>query len=242
MNKDIALVTGGNQGLGYEFCRQLGTRGYNVLLTSRDAGKGEKAAAELRSQGFSVTFFPLSVDREDDIKKTADFVSHEYGKVDLIINNAGVNPNSNGFNFDQNVYLDKLDPEEFLTMVRINSLAPILMMKHFAHLLARSKVPKVVNISSWMGSIGNRKKGNNYSYCASKAALNMMVRLSGFDLKERNIVSICVNPGSVKTRMGGENAMFSVEQSVAHIFAIIDKVTIADSGKFFNWDGTVHEW
>lgn len=242
MSKPLALVTGGNQGLGYEFCRQLAAKGYTVLLTARDSEKGKSATEVLRSQGYDVSFLPLSVENEDQIEEAASFVSRTYGKIDLIVNNAGVNPNSAGFDFEKNVNLSHLDPEELLSMMRINSLGPILMIKHFQNSLEKAKEPKILNISSWMGSIANRKKGGNYSYCASKAALNMMVKLSAFELQEKNIISISVNPGSVRTRMGGDNAQFTAEQSVSHLLAILEKVTLKDSGKFYHWDGTEHEW
>jgi len=242
ISKKIALVTGGNRGLGYEFCRQLAAKGYNVLLTARDSEEGKNATETLRSQGYDVSFFPLSVDNENEIKQAVSLVEKTYGKIDLIVNNAGVNPDSDGYNFDKNVYLGDLDSEEFLSMVRVNSLGPILTIKHFQHLLAKAEEPKVLNITSWMGSIGNRKKGGNYSYCASKAALNMMTKLSAFDLREKNIIAICANPSSVKTRMGGENAQFTPEESVSKLLIILDKVTIEDSGRFYHIDGTVHEW
>ena len=93
-----------------------------------------------------------------------------------------------------------------------------------------------------MGSIGNRKKGGNYSYCASKAALNMMTKLVAFDLQDKNILVISINPSSVKTRMGGENAQFTPEESVSKMLGILEKASMEDSGKFFHIDGMVHEW
>ena len=242
MSKKVALVTGGNQGLGYEFCKQLAHRDHNVLLTARNEDKGTTAAESLRSQGYDVSFLQLSVDDENEVRQAAQCVLESYGRLDLIVNNAGVNPISDGFSFRNNVDLNYLNSEEFLAMIRVNSLGPMLMVKHFQDLLEKSVEPKVLNISSWMGSIANRKKGGNYSYCASKVALNMMVKLSAFDLRRKNIVSITVNPGSVRTRMGGEGGQFSLGESVSKLLAILENVTIEDSGKFYDWDYTEHEW
>lgn len=240
----LALVTGGNQGLGYEFCKQLAVRGYGVLLTSRSSRKGMSAIKSLCSQGYGydLYFYSLSVDDESQIERAANFVAQTYGKLDLLVNNAGANPKSAGFNFSQNMYLNDLDPEEFLSMVRVNALGPILMVKHFQPLLEKAESPKVLNVSSWMGSIANRNKGGNYSYCASKVALNMMTKLCAFDLRESNIILLCINPGSVRTRMGGRKAQFTPEESVSRMLSIVERATIEDSGKFYNWDSAIHQW
>ena len=106
-----------------------------------------------------------------------------------------------------------------------------------------SPKPIVINISSWLGSIERKTTGGHYSYSASKAALNMMNKALALEIKSDGIISIVVNPGWVKTDMGGTQASLTTEESVnGMINNILNKVEIKDTGKFFQWDGSQHPW
>ncbi|MBX7136866.1 MAG: SDR family oxidoreductase [Oligoflexia bacterium] len=242
MNQRIALVTGATQGIGFEFCRALGEKGWTVVMTGRDQRAGEEASRQLAGLGYSVIFQQLAVQDEDQVRGAREAVAARFNHLDLLINNAGVNPAHKDFTFEANADLDKIDQDQLLEMVRINAVGSLLMIKHFRKLLTASSDPRILNVSSWMGSIGNRKKGGNYSYCVSKAALNMISKLAGFDLREDKIICLAVNPGSVRTRMGGDKGQFSPQESVSRMLGILQRSTIEDSGKFFNYDGEVHEW
>ena len=102
---------------------------------------------------------------------------------------------------------------------------------------------KVNNMGSWLGSVSIKNTGGNYSYAVSKSALNMMNRALAFDLLPDEIVSVVVNPGWVQTEMGGNKAQFTTQDSVANLSEnVLSKISLSDTGKFFNYDGEEHPW
>ncbi len=244
-DKKIALVTGGNRGLGFAWCRQLGKMGFKILLTARNLEKAQKSAEVLQAEGIEVFAYSLDVTKEESIKETALAVNKKFGKLDLLINNAGINSktSNNELTFLKNFRLSHLDSKEILKMVHINGIAPVIVAKHFVELLEHGDNPKIVNMSSWLGSVSEKNTGGNYSYATSKASMNMMTRALAYDVKPMGITTVAVNPGWVQTRMGGLNANLSPEEAVQRLIDnIVSEMTIEDAGKFFNWDGTEHEW
>lgn len=244
MGKRIALVTGGSRGLGKEFCRQLANEDYTVLLTARSAESGKAVAEELQAENLDVIFKQLDVADEEQMKLLAIDVAHNYEKLDLLINNAGINSRSTGRHEDflANMSLKELSAEQVLHMIRINSLSGILMVKYFLPLLKEAENPKIANISSWLGSLSLKTQGGNYSYAASKAALNMMSRAMAFDVQAEGVIAIIFNPGWVQTDMGGPRAKLTVQESVAGMLEVISNLQLEDAGKFLQWNGEEHPW
>lgn len=241
----IALVTGAYKGLGFEWCRQLGKQGYKVILTARDSEKAQEAAKLLNEQELVIYPKALEVTDEKQIEEIAVWAHEMFGRIDLIINNAGLNPKdyADKARMAKAFYLNDLDAKEMLDVLHINSIAPLLMVKHFRQLLNKSEKPIVINISSWLGSVTNLTFGGHYGYVGSKNLLNVLNKSMANELKQDNIVCINVNPGWVQTDMGGQKAQFTAEQSVTNILTnILSKVSIPDSGKFLNFDGTEHPW
>ena len=142
----------------------------------------------------------------------------------------------------RNISFGGLEPEGILHMVRVNALGPLLMMQSFADLLAAGDEARVVNVSSWIGSIGTKSSGGNYGYAASKAALNMVGKLAAFDMAERGVTVLMFNPGWVRTDMGGAKARLSPEESVQGMLAAATQARLDDAGKFLQWDGSEHPW
>ncbi|MEM7183883.1 MAG: SDR family oxidoreductase [Spirochaetota bacterium] len=242
----LALVTGAYKGLGLEFTRQLARQDYTVILTARKLAKAEQAAETLQQAGLEVIAKAVDVAEEQQIIALAQEVEKEFGRLDLLVNNAGINSKDDPDPAiaEKSTLLAKLDPDEILRHVRINSISPILMVKHFRKLLNQTEKPLVLSISSWLGSITekNSRRGH-YGYCTSKTALNMMNRALSLEIEEEGIISVVVNPGWVQTDMGGQKASLTPEQSVRGMIEnVINKVTITDTGKFFQWDGTIHPW
>lgn len=241
----IALVTGAYKGLGFEWCRQLGKQGYKVILTARNLEKAQEAAEKLNKQEFVVYPKALEVTEESQIEEIADWAREMFGRVDLIINNAGINPKDypDKAKMAKAFYLNDLDAKEMLDVININSIAPLLIVKHFRLLLNKSERPIVINISSWLGSVTNLTFGGHYGYVGSKNLLNVFNKSMANELKQENIICININPGWVQTDMGGQKAQFTTKQAVTNILTnIIAKVTLADSGKFLNYDGNEHPW
>lgn len=105
--KKVAVVTGANRGLGFETSRQLAKKGYQVILTSRDEAKGKAAAEKLQAEGLDVTSYPLDVASDESSQKLAEFINKQFGKLDVLVNNAGIYIDSQAGN--NSVFDTKID-------------------------------------------------------------------------------------------------------------------------------------
>ncbi len=241
----IALVTGAYKGLGFELCRQLGKQGYKVILTARDLEKAQSAAEKLNEQELIVYPKALEVTNEQQLEEIASWVKDMFGRIDIIINNAGINPKdyADKTRMAKAFYLNDLDAKEMLEVLHINSIAPLLVVKHFRELLSKSETPIVLNVSSWLGSVTNLTFGGHYGYVGSKNLLNVLNKSMANELKADHIICVNVNPGWVQTDMGGSKAQFTAEQAASNLYNnIISKITLKDSGRFMNYDRTDHPW
>lgn len=241
----IALVTGAYKGLGLEFCKQLVNAGYKVILTAREIQKAQAAAETLNVRQQSAIPKALEVTDEIQIKNLASWVKESYGRLDLILNNAGVNPKdyADKSRMSKAFHLDNLDAKEMLDVIHINSIAPLLVVKHFRSLLQKSERPIVINISSWLGSVTNLTFGGHYGYVGSKNLLNVLNKSMANELRQDNIICVNVNPGWVQTDMGGQKAQFTTEQAVSNILTnVVSKLSMSDTGKFLSYDGNEHPW
>lgn len=242
----VALVTGAYKGLGYSFCKQLALSGYQVILTARDQSKANQAAKEIEKEtGVKVYSKALEVTDEPQLLQLASWIKSEFGKVDLIVNNAGVNPKdyADKTKMAKAFYLDSLDANELMEVIHINSIAPLLVVKHFRSLLKQSKRPVVINISSWLGSVTNLGFGGHYGYVGSKNLLNVFNKSMAIELKADAIICVNVNPGWVKTDMGGSKAQFTPDEAAQNILNnVIHKADIQTTGKFLNYNGEEHPW
>jgi NAD(P)-dependent dehydrogenase (short-subunit alcohol dehydrogenase family) len=156
-------------------------------------------------------------------------------KLDLLINNAGIyGPD------DQSIA--KMDYAGWAETMAVNVMAPLKVTQSFLPHLAKGDRPRVIVVSSIMGSIADNSSGGTYAYRSSKAAVNMVVRSLAEDLRAKGMIALAVHPGWVRTRMGGEGAPLSPEQSVAGMRRLIDGLSMADSGGFRRHDGGVAPW
>ncbi|MBK7303920.1 MAG: SDR family NAD(P)-dependent oxidoreductase [Saprospiraceae bacterium] len=163
----------------------------------------------------------------------------------MLVNNAGVNPKdyADKSRMSKAFHLDNLDAKEMLDVIHINSIAPLLVVKHFRSLLQKSERPIVINISSWLGSVTNLTFGGHYGYVGSKNLLNVFNKSMANELRQDNIICVNVNPGWVQTDMGGQKAQFTTEQAVSNILTnVVSKLSMSDTGKFLNYDGNEHPW
>jgi NAD(P)-dependent dehydrogenase (short-subunit alcohol dehydrogenase family) len=199
----IVVVTGGNRGIGFEICRQLASRGVQVVLTARKPEAGEQAVKKLATQDLSARFHPLNVTGAESVAALRDFLERTFGHIDVLINNAGIIADEEASGL-----------EVKLTTVRAtletNTLAPLYLAQTLAPLLKRSRAGRIVNISSGMGAL-SEMEGGYAAYRISKAALNAVTGILAAELRGAVAVnSMC--PGWVKTDMGGASAERDVSQ------------------------------
>ena len=206
--KKIALVTGANKGLGKEISRQLGQQGYYVLLAARDESLGKKAADELRASGMEVAPIKLEVTNPDHIASAVHFVTTTFGRLDLLVNNAGIALEWDG---------SGTSVEKIRKTLEVNVIAPYALTEAFMPLLEKSADARVIHQSSMLGSIGEVEKSwphvKNFvspGYSMSKAALNMLSLIQGNNFGAKGVLVAAAHPGWVKTDLGSDAAPMEV--------------------------------
>jgi NAD(P)-dependent dehydrogenase (short-subunit alcohol dehydrogenase family) len=215
----VAIVTGGNRGLGRETCRQLARGGYRVVLTSRDLAKGVAAAEDLRQGGGDVTAYRVDVTKPRDIERLREFVLETYGRADVLVNNAAVY-------LDEGRSVMETTMEEFQLTLDTNLRGPLLLCQAFAPGMRRQRYGRIVNVSSGSGQLSTMSD-DAPAYAMSKAALNALTCLVADAVAGANVLVNSVCPGWVRTDMGGRRAPRSVEQGAD---TIVWLATLPDGG------------
>jgi len=227
------MITGANRGIGLELAKRYAAAGNTVLACCREPAKAKELNA-LAAANKSVKVLGVHV---ADAKSVAALKSTLGDQpIDVLINNAGMQGPP-----PQNQSLDKMDYEGWAETFAVNSMAPLRMLQTFRGNLAKGKQPKAVTITSQMGAL-SLDMTMAYAYCASKAAVNKVMKLASVELAQQGIIVSLIHPGWVKTDMGGPHAQLTVEESAKGIQSVIDKLTPADNGSFKKWDGEAHGW
>ena len=197
------LVTGANRGIGFEIVRQLTKLGHTVILTARHAGAGETAVEKLASEGLKVHFMPLDVTDGRQIKDSVEEVRNRFGRLDVLINNAGIMPAG-----DKSIL--ETDPEITRLIIATNALAPLHLSQAFINCMNREG--RIIMMSSSGGSMTEAIGGWSPVYCVSKTMLNAFTRHLAFALSGKGISVNAMCQGWVRTQLGGPNAPRNVEQ------------------------------
>lgn len=219
------LITGTSRGLGAELARLYAEDGWRVIACQREPISSEGSADR------------LELDVADPASIEALGRSLQGVAIDLLINNAAVRGDVGG--------LATLEPGDFLDVMRVNALAPLLVTRALLANLRAGKQPVVANISSRAGSLAEGTLDDDdgdYAYRCSKAALNMATVKLAQDLERDGISVVSLHPGWVQTDMGGNDAVVSVAESAVGLKAIIDRTGLADSGSFRAYDGRRVSW
>ncbi len=204
MDNRIALVTGANRGIGFEVCRQLAAKGIHVLLTSRTDAKGKAAAQKLLANGLDVTHYQLDVTDQEGIQRLREFVEQEYGRLDVLVNNAGVY-------IDNRHSLLEVDFDVLRRTMDTNAYGPLLLTQALVPLMVEHGYGRIVNVSSGIGELSDL--GSSWpAYRLSKIMLNLQTRIIAGELKGTNVLINAMCPGWVRTDMGGPGASRSVEE------------------------------
>lgn len=238
----IVLITGGNNGIGLAACELFSARsGYHCIMASRSLDKGRKSLASIKSSNPSavISLVQLDINSDDSIKAAVDEVKSAQGRVDVLINNAGICP-------------DDFSREQVREAVETNATSPALVTAAFAPLLLKSESPRLIYVSSVMGSIAMRANlGKKYkAYAVSKAALNMVVASDAFEYQDKiKIFAFC--PGYVVSDLAGirkqkeeEGVALTPDTSARGLFAIAEGERDAEEGKFLHGEkaGELYPW
>lgn len=231
----LAVVVGAQGGLGAKLCQRLScdTRFMRVLGLSR---RGADAIS-------------IDITQESSIAAAADRVVEQVqagSPLRLVIDATGF---LHGDGFEPEKSLRQLDAAHLAHAFAINAIGPALLMKHFLPLLPRSGKAVFATLSAKVGSIGDNHLGGWYSYRASKAALNQLVRTASIELSRRQPQAICValHPGTVATRLSDPFAKSGLEVQTPEVaarrlLAVIDALTVRHNGEFFNHHGASLPW
>jgi NAD(P)-dependent dehydrogenase (short-subunit alcohol dehydrogenase family) len=198
----VALISGGNRGIGREVARQLAEQGYRVVIGSRDLAKGEQAAAEL---GEKVVARQLDVTDEESIERCVASIDEDFGRLDVLVNNAGIG--GGGWSTDA----ADVDLDEVRDLLETNLFGAWRLAQVALPLMRRNDYGRIVNLSSGMGQLSDMG-GHAPAYRVSKTGLNALTRMLTTELGNENILVNSCCPGWVRTDMGGPGARRSVEQ------------------------------
>jgi NAD(P)-dependent dehydrogenase (short-subunit alcohol dehydrogenase family) len=229
--------------LGLEFVRQLVARGDRVFAACRRPGEARDLAALARDPRARVDVVALDVGEPSSIAECARVVAAGTDRLDVLVNAAGVysgrgsaDPETAGER------LGRLDMAPAVAVLRTNAVGPLLVAQALLGLLRHGRKPRVVSLSSGYGSVSANTSGFPYYYAASKAALNMSMRSFAADTASAGITTVLLDPGWVRTDMGGPHAPVSAPDSVAAMLAVIDGLEARHNGAFLDRHGRPKPW
>jgi len=234
------LITGAGRGIGLELTRQYAERGDRVLAGCRDIERAPDLRALVDRHRDHVSVIPLEVTDTASLTAAVRHAHKDVEALDILINNAAANPGDATVEGPDGQQL--LDDARTLEVFNTNVVAPVRVAQAFMALLAKGSTPRVVNISSGSGSLTYATHSSDYSYAASKAGLNMMTRTFAWNVQGDSVTAVMIDPGWVKTDMGGPNAHLEPEGSARGLLAVIDGLTLQDAGRFLRYDGSEVPW
>ena len=231
-NKRVAIVTGGNRGIGYEVCKELSKADCRVVLTSRNEEDGKKALDSLDDHD-NVVYHKLDVTDIKDISRLRQWILKMYGRVDILVNNAGIY-------LDDGVSVFEVDEKIVQETMAANFYGAFRMCRSFVPLMKQNGYGRIVNISSGYGAM-NEMAGYQAAYRISKVSLNALTLIMADELRDSNIKVNAVCPGWVNTDMGGNIAPTSSQTAARDIvhFALVDAA--GPSGGFFRFKKAI-QW
>jgi NAD(P)-dependent dehydrogenase (short-subunit alcohol dehydrogenase family) len=227
------LITGASRGIGFEFARQYAAEHWRVFAACRDPARAVALRDLAQTAREKISVVSLDVTDAGSVRDAAAALGD--AAIDLLINCAGitgVSGQSTG----------RVDYGSWARVLDVNTMGPMRVLEAFADSVARSERRLVVTITSGMGSLADNTSGGSIAYRSSKAAVNMVMRSAAIELAPRRITCVLINPGWVKTDMGGPGATLSPQQSVSAMRRLIETLGPDHSGKFYHYDGREYAW
>ncbi|RRJ83923.1 SDR family oxidoreductase [Aestuariirhabdus litorea] len=226
------MITGCSRGLGLEFTRQYLQEGWKVYASCRNP-EGCTELQALAAENPRLHLLPLDIADNASIERAAKALQGQ--PLDLLVQNAGVyGPGASR--------LETVQVEPWMETLRINALAPLMVVQRLLDNLRLGYDPCVVLLSSKMGSMTDNLSGGSYVYRSSKAALNAVGKSLAEDLRGEGIRVLLMHPGWVKTDMGGPNALIDAVTSVASMRQVIAATTLSETGCFLDYNGDPLPW
>lgn len=241
MNNKIALITGANKGIGYEVARQLGKRGMTILVGARNETLGREAAEKLKADGVDARFVRLDVTDQTTIERAASEIEREFGKLDVLVNNAAIADVS-----ELATTPSQLEIEALKRIFETNFFGAFMVTKAMLPLVRKSAAGRIVNVSSSVGSLAlNGDPGwefaqiNALAYPSSKTVLNQMTVQFAKELRDTAIKVNSACPGFTATDLNNHQGTRTVEQGATVIVRLATLPDDGASGGFFDENGTV---
>jgi NAD(P)-dependent dehydrogenase (short-subunit alcohol dehydrogenase family) len=221
----VALVTGGNRGIGREIARQLASRGLHVVVAARHESDAQEAASHIAAASGDASSLALDVGDSSRVSWAAGELARRTGRLDVLINNAGI--------YEDAEYSILNAPRElFDRTLQVNALGPIEVVQQFLPLVRNAPQGRIINISSGYGQLADLSP-NVSSYCLSKLALNGVTIMLAKALAAEGIAVNSVCPGWVRTDMGGADAPRSVEEGADTAVWLATEADHSLTGRFF---------
>ena len=228
----IALVTGANRGIGKQIAMDLAAIGVFVIVGSRNEEEGEITKDLILKKGGRAELFPIDVSKEKSLTALSDYVEGSFGRLDILINNAGIFLDTGEF--------VNTSMEELTSTLQTNVAGPLRLIQLFLPHMIQNNYGRIVNVSSGMGQLSDM--GTGYpAYRISKTAINAITKIASAETSGKNIKVNSVCPGWVKTDMGGPNASRSIEKGAETIVWAALLPDDGPTGKFFR-DKKEIEW
>ncbi|HET9603189.1 MAG TPA: SDR family oxidoreductase [Gemmatimonadales bacterium] len=235
----VVFVTGASRGIGHEVVRQCADRGDQVVASARS-----NRSVEALGREFGDNVLPLRCDVTDDssIAEARRQLDGRIERIDLLMNSAGLY-SLHADHWDPSLTtFDTISRAELNTVFDVNASGAMLVIKAMLGLLRRSDRPRILNLTSLMGSVSARTSPGDYAYAASKAALNIMTRSFAAEFRAEGIIAVAITPGWVRTDMGGTAAALAPEESVRTLLTTADRLTMQQSGTFLDYQGVTQPW
>jgi len=232
------LITGANRGIGFALVQEYLEAGdFYVFASCRTPQTATELQELVEAHPDKASLVQLDISDMASIESSLDTLSTKTDVLDILINNGAVLPRT-----DETLKFGHLKMDALTEMMQINSVAPLIVTQTYAHLLEKSANPRVIMVSSEMGSMQWTKSGGTYGYRMSKAAMNMTARTLAMDENLANPIVITTHPGNVITKMSGLETGLMPRESASGLFKVINSLTADDNGKFYQWDGSEHIW
>jgi len=230
---ESVLITGANRGIGLEHVRRYAAHGAQVFATARSPDEAKELRVLAAKKDLRIEI--LAYEASDAEAPARLKVALGNAPLDLLFANAGASG-------DKTQSFGSIHVEDTLKLIHVNALAPLKLVEALADNVARSQRKVIAFQSSRLGSVGENSSGGYYPYRIAKCALNMVTKNVSIDLKPRGVIVVALHPGWVRTRMGGDGAPVSVDECVTGQQRLLGNLTLADSGRFFNYDGSELPW